>query len=151
MNLVNELPDWNFDQVKAVAKKQWNQELAKVDFEAEPDVMKIFYSALYHTLIAPSIFADVDGKYRGADGKIYMAEGFIPYTTFSLWDTYRAVHPLYTLIDNRVPDYINTLLTIYKQQGRMPVWHLAGNETDCMVGIHSVSYTHLTLPTTSRV
>lgn len=138
MNLVNELPDWNFDQVKAVAKKQWNQELAKVDFEAEPDVMKIFYSALYHTLIAPSIFADVDGKYRGADGKIYMAEGFIPYTTFSLWDTYRAVHPLYTLIDNRVPDYINTLLTIYKQQGRMPVWHLAGNETDCMVGIHSI-------------
>lgn len=137
-NINTELPDWDFDKIRDRAKKQWNKELSKIDIQATADVMKIFYTSLYHTLIAPSIFSDVDGKYRGADGKIYESEGYIPYSTFSLWDTYRAVHPLYTLIDNRVSDYVNTLLNIYEQQGRMPVWHLVGNETDCMVGVHSI-------------
>ncbi|MBC7617266.1 MAG: glycoside hydrolase family 92 protein, partial [Pedobacter sp.] len=95
-------------------------------------------TALYHTQIAPSIFSDANGDYRGADGKIYKAKDFTPYTVFSLWDTYRAVHPLYTLIDTKVADYANSLLAIEAQQGKMPVWHLVGNETGTMVGYHSI-------------
>lgn len=137
-NVMAELPDWNFNKVVDDARKQWNQALGVIDYHSDEKSMKIFYTSLYHTMIAPSVFNDVDGNYRGADGKIYKAEVFTPYTTFSLWDTYRAVHPLYTLIDSRVEDYVNTLLTIYDQQGKMPVWHLVGNETKCMVGLHSI-------------
>ncbi|MBB4037891.1 putative alpha-1,2-mannosidase, partial [Dysgonomonas hofstadii] len=94
-----------------------------------------FYTGLYHTMIAPSVFSDVNGDYRGADGKYHTSDGFTNYTTFSLWDTYRAAHPLMTLIHpEKVDDMINTMLHIYKQQGKLPVWHLMGCETDCMVG-----------------
>ncbi len=129
----------DFDAVQAKAYAKWNQCLGTIDFHAEDDAEKIFYTALYHTMISPSIFADVDGKYRGADSKIHKAvPGFTPYTIFSLWDTYRAVQPLNTLIDGKVADYVNSLLDIYDCQGTLPVWHLAGNETSCMVGVHSI-------------
>ncbi|MCC8188463.1 MAG: GH92 family glycosyl hydrolase [Bacteroides sp.] len=137
-NLYTELPGWDFETIAQHSNRQWNEALSVIDFRSDEETMKIFYTALYHTMIAPSLFADTDGHYRGADGKIHRAEGFTPYTVFSLWDTYRAVHPLYTLIDTRVEDYVNTLLTICEQQGELPVWHLVGNETHCMVGVHSI-------------
>lgn len=139
LNLNKEIDHWRFDEVRAAAKKKWNESLSVIDFHsADTSAAKIFYTSLFHTMIAPSLFADADGRYRGADGMIYQAVDFTPYTTFSLWDTYRAVHPLYTLIDRKVPDYVNSLLSIYDQQKTMPVWSLVGNETDCMVGRHSI-------------
>ncbi|MEQ7801142.1 GH92 family glycosyl hydrolase [Pedobacter sp. ASV1-7] len=138
-NLQNELPGWNFEDTKEKAVEKWNQSLSKYDFKAKDSLaVTKFYTALYHTQISPSVFNDVDGKYRGADGEIYMEKNFTPYTVFSLWDTYRAVHPLYTLTDTTVADYAKSLLAINTQQKRMPVWHLVGNETDCMVGTHSI-------------
>lgn len=138
-NLQTELPDWDFEDTKQKAVQKWNQSLSSYDFKAKDslDVVK-FYTALYHTQISPSVFNDVDGKYRGADGQIYTEKSFTPHTVFSLWDTYRAVHPLYTLTDTSVVDYAKSLLAINTQQKRMPVWHLVGNETDCMVGTHSI-------------
>jgi predicted alpha-1,2-mannosidase len=138
-NLQNELPGWDFEDTKEQAVEKWNQSLSKYDFKAKDSLaVTKFYTALYHTQISPSVFNDVDGKYRGADGKIYTEKNFTPYTVFSLWDTYRAVHPLYTLTDTSVADYAKSLLAINTQQKRMPVWHLVGNETDCMVGTHSI-------------
>jgi len=136
LNMAEELPGWNFEQVVVDADKAWNVELNKIKASSkEKSVMRIFYTALYHTMIAPSVFADVNGDYRGADGKSHSKDGFVNYTTFSLWDTYRAAHPLMTIIHpEKMPDIINTMLHIYKQQGKLPVWHLVGNETDCMVG-----------------
>jgi len=138
-NLSQEIPHWNFDELRTAARAKWNESLSTIDFQsADTAAVKIFYTSLYHTLIAPSLFSDVDGRYRGADGAIHQAKDFTPYTTFSLWDTYRAVHPLYTLIDKKVPDYVYTLLSLYDQQKSMPVWSLVGNETNCMVGRHSI-------------
>ena len=139
LNLREEMPNWNFEETKAKATKAWNNALSVFDFKSKDSAaVTQFYTALYHTQIAPSLFSDVDGSYRGADGKIYKASGFTPYTVFSLWDTYRAAHPLYTLTDNKVADYANSLLAINEQQGSMPVWHLVGNETGTMVGYHSI-------------
>ena len=102
--------------------------------------MKIFYTALYHTMIAPNLFMDVDGQFRGRDLQTHKAEGFTNYTVFSLWDTFRAAHPLYTIIEQkRTADFINTFLAQYDYGGRLPVWELAGNETDTMIGYHAVS------------
>ena len=139
-NLVAESDGRSFDTVCEMAKAKWNEALSEIEFESKDKVaMKIFYTALYHTKILPSLFVDTDGSYRGADGQVYNTNGaFTPYTVFSLWDTYRAVHPLYTLTDSRVSDFVNSLLTITEQQNRLPVWHLVGCETDCMVGMHSV-------------
>lgn len=137
-NLHAEATGMNFEAVQKKANTAWNKALSTIDFTAEPEVLETFYTALYHTLIVPSLFNDVDGKYRGADGEIHLSEGFTPYSVFSLWDTYRAVHPLYTLIDGRVADYVNTLLAINEQQHALPIWHLVGNETNCMVGVHSI-------------
>lgn len=128
----------DFENVKAEAKELWNDALGRIHFEADKESMKIFYTALYHTMISPSLFLDADNNYRGTDGKIHAAGNFIPYTVFSLWDTYRAVHPLYTLIDEKNADYVNSLLAITEEQGELPVWHLVGNETKCMVGVHSI-------------
>ena len=135
-NLEAELPGWDFDSVAASADKAWNEELSRVRIETgDESARRIFYTALYHTMIAPSVFSDVDGKYYGADHEIHESEGFTNYTTFSLWDTYRAAMPLATIIhQDRMPDLINTMLNIYDQQGKLPVWHLMGCETDCMVG-----------------
>ena len=129
-------PDWGFDRVVEYSNNLWNSALSAIKIETEnEDDTKIFYTALYHTMIAPSTFSDNDGSYRGADGKIYISEIRDKYTTFSLWDTYRAAMPLYSLINHSMyPDMINTMLTIYKEQGKLPVWHLHGCETNCMVG-----------------
>ena len=134
-NLQQELPGWNFASVVAKANADWNRELSKIAIKTQDERAKrIFYTALYHTMIAPSVFSDVNGEYRGADGKTHKG-AFTDYTTFSLWDTYRAAFPLMTLIQPEMQrDLAETMLHIFKQQGKLPVWHLMGNETDCMVG-----------------
>ena len=134
-NLKAELPGWNFRETVAEADKAWNDELGKITVDTEDDeVRTIFYTALFHTMTAPSVFSDVTGNYRGADGKVYKGD-FTNYTTFSLWDTYRAAHPLMTLIHpEKQKNMAETFLHIFEQQGKLPVWHLMGNETDCMVG-----------------
>ncbi|MEP7164024.1 MAG: GH92 family glycosyl hydrolase [Ferruginibacter sp.] len=139
-NLEREMPGWDFEEVKTNATKKWDAELAKIEVKStDIDKLKIFYTALYHTAIVPNINMDVDGQYRGRDDKIHTAEGFTYYSVFSLWDTYRGAHPLYTIIDRaRTLDYIKTFLAQYQQGGRLPVWELASCETDCMIGYHSV-------------
>ncbi len=134
-NLQQESPNWAFNTVVADAQKAWNKELGKIDIQTDnASDKRIFYTGLYHTMTAPSVFNDVNGEYRGANGKTYHGD-FTPYTTFSLWDTYRAAHPLMTLIHpKKQRDIAQTMLHIAQQQGRLPVWFLEGNETDCMVG-----------------
>ena len=132
-----ELSGWDFNKVIADAKDAWNEELGKVKINkcSDDNAKKIFYTALYHSMFAPSEFCDVNGDYYGADNKMHKGEGFKNYTTFSLWDTYRAAQPLMTILHpEKMSDIINTMITIYKQQGKLPVWHLMGCETDCMVG-----------------
>ena len=135
MNMMAEIPEWDFDAVAKAADEAWNAELSKVSIKtANADDRTVFYTALYHTMIAPSVFNDVNGEYRGSDGKVYQGD-FTNYTTLSLWDTYRAAHPLQTLIHReKQRDMAQTFLHIFEQQGKLPVWHLMGNETDCMVG-----------------
>jgi predicted alpha-1,2-mannosidase len=137
----SEITHWNFEKVKIQTKKLWNKELSKIKVSSQNNnKLIIFYTALYHTMVQPNIAQDLDRKYRGRDDQIHTAEGFDYYTVFSLWDTFRAAHPLYTLIDKkRTSDYINTFIKQYEQSGRLPVWELASNETDCMIGYHSVS------------
>lgn len=141
LNKTTELSGWNFRQAVVRADEAWNKELNKIRIETNDDkVKRIFYTALYHTMIAPSEFCDVNGDYYGADHRMHGDGGFINYTTFSLWDTYRAAHPLMSIIHpEKMSDIINTMLTIYKQQGKLPVWHLMGCETDCMVGNPGIS------------
>lgn len=136
LNLQTEIPAWDFDQVALDADRLWNKELSKIKVETPDETDKrIFYTALYHTMFAPSVFCDVNGDYRGADGEIYHDPDFTNYTTFSLWDTYRAAHPLATLIHpEKQHDLAQTMLNIFEKQGKLPVWHLMSNETDCMVG-----------------
>jgi predicted alpha-1,2-mannosidase len=136
LNLEAELPGWDFEATARQASAAWERELGKIKIKTGDETVKrVFYTALYHTMIAPSLFCDANGDYRGADGQVHTGEGFVNYTTFSLWDTYRAAHPLATIIHpGRVDDWINAMLAIYKQQGKLPVWHLVGCETDCMVG-----------------
>lgn len=140
-NMKAEMPKWNFEKAKAAAEKLWNKELNKIEItEKDKDKLTVFYTALYHTMMQPNIAMDVDGMYRGRDNEIHKAVGVDYYSVFSLWDTFRAAHPLYTLIDKkRTVDFINTFLKQYEQGGRLPVWELASNETDCMIGYHSVS------------
>ena len=135
-NMAAELPGWDFEAVASAADEAWNAELGRISVDtADETAKKIFYTALYHSMFAPATFCDVDGKYRGADGEIYENPGYTTYTTFSLWDTYRAAMPLYSIFQaERYPELINTMLSIYKEQGKLPVWHLHGCETDCMVG-----------------
>jgi len=137
----SEINGWDFNKVKTEAEKKWNSELSKIEVTSDNNDKKtVFYTALYHTMMQPNIAQDLDGKYRGRDNKIHVAEGFDYYSVFSLWDTFRAAHPLYTLIDKkRTSDFINTFLKQYEQGGRLPVWELASNETDCMIGYHSAS------------
>ena len=135
-NMEAELPDWNFKRTIAAAEKAWTQEFSKMEVASDDEAAKrTFYTALYHTMIAPSVFCDVNGDYRGADGQIHKGEGHTTYTTYSLWDTYRAAMPLMSIIQKeRMTDIINTMINICDEQGRLPVWHLWGCETDCMVG-----------------
>jgi predicted alpha-1,2-mannosidase len=139
-NLDAEIPAWNFNKLKSDAKAAWNKELSKIDIKGgTKDQQSVFYTALYHTMVVPNIYQDVDGQYRGTDEKVHKAEGFTNYTVFSLWDTYRAYHPLMTILNQkRTTDWINTFLHEYKNAGMLPVWELSGNETFCMIGYHSV-------------
>ncbi len=141
LNMQAELPEWDFDAVKKAADSSWNKELGKIEVTSSDNKkLQTFYTALYHTMIQPNVAMDVDSSYRGRDNKIHKAKDFTYYSVFSLWDTFRAAHPLYTIIDRkRTSDFIQTFLAQYKEGGRLPVWELASNETDCMIGYHSVS------------
>ena len=134
-NLQKEIPGWDFNAVVRQADEAWERQLSRVKIKTDDrDARTIFYTALYHTMVAPSVFSDVNGQYRGADLQVHKGD-FTNYTTLSLWDTYRAAHPLMTILHPELlGDLGETFLHIYKQQGKLPVWHLMGNETDCMVG-----------------
>jgi predicted alpha-1,2-mannosidase len=140
-NLMYELPHWNFEKVRGDAKSAWNKELSKIEVSGGTEAQTTnFYTALYHTMIAPNVFQDADRGYLGLDKQAHTATDFTNYTVFSLWDTFRAAHPLYTIIDQkRTADFINTFIKQYEQGGRLPVWELAANETDTMIGYHAVS------------
>jgi len=140
-NMLAEIPGWDFNKIKDIAKEAWNKELGKIEVEGgTSDQQTIFYTALYHSLLTPNLYMDVDGQYRGTDLKIHKAEGFDNYTVFSLWDTYRAEHPLFTIIEQkRTNDFINSFINEYKNGGMLPVWELSANETFCMIGYPSVS------------
>ncbi|EHQ24941.1 GH92 family glycosyl hydrolase [Mucilaginibacter paludis] len=136
LNIAAEIPGWDFEQVRSSADKAWNKQLQKVMIKTgDAGQLKIFYTALYHTMIAPSTFNDANGDYWGTDKQVHRKATFTNLTTFSLWDTYRAANPLYTLIQpERMSGIINSLLAIYQQQGRLPVWPLMANETNTMPG-----------------
>lgn len=140
-NVEDEIPGWNFNKVRKQAQNKWERELSKASIEDPSESHKrIFYTALYHAFIAPNLYTDANGQYRGHDGRVHKAENGEIYTVFSLWDTYRAAHPLFTLLQpERNVDFINSMLDIYEKGGLLPVWELAGNETDCMIGYHAVS------------
>lgn len=135
-NMQASLKGWDFDKTVANAEALWNKELSRIQIQTQnEEARKIFYTSLYHTMIAPSEFSDIDGSYRGADGKTYVDADHKTHTTFSLWDTYRAAMPLYSIVQPDVhEDLISSMLKIYEQQGKLPVWHLHGCETNCMVG-----------------
>ncbi len=139
-NIQVEIAGWDFESTYKKAKKSWNNELSKIDIETKNSADKTtFYTAFFHTMIAPALFNDANGDYRGADKKVHKNPGFETYTIFSLWDTYRAAHPLFTIVQpERVNDFVNTMLAIYDQQGKLPIWHLNGNETNTMVGYHAI-------------
>ncbi|HEY0876018.1 MAG TPA: GH92 family glycosyl hydrolase [Vicinamibacterales bacterium] len=139
-NLETELPHWDFEAVRGAADAAWEKELSKIRVTGGTRDQRVtFYTALYHAMLAPNVFMDVDGRYRGRDLRIHQAEGFTYYTVFSLWDTFRALHPLLTLIDReRTRDFVRTFLRQYEDGGRLPVWELAANETDTMIGYHAV-------------
>ncbi|HRD51445.1 MAG TPA: GH92 family glycosyl hydrolase, partial [Flavobacteriales bacterium] len=139
-NLEAEVPHWDFDKVRAEAEAAWNAKLNKIQVKGgTKEQQRAFYTALYHAYVAPYIFNDVDGQYRGMDGEVHKADHNV-YTVFSLWDTFRAQHPLMTVLEPEMTlDWIKTFLLHYQQGGRLPVWELWGNETDCMIGYHSVS------------
>lgn len=139
-NLEAEVLNKDFETVKAEAQSAWEKQLEKIVIESnDTDKKTNFYSALYHTMLAPQLYQDVDGRYRGMDLEIHKTTDFDYYSVFSLWDTYRAAHPLYTIIEqNRTNDFINTFLAKYDEGGIMPMWDLAGNYTDCMIGYHAV-------------
>ena len=135
MNLRREIRGWEFDKVRSDARTAWNKALSKIKIEAGETAKAIFYTALYHCMIAPSLFNDVDGSYRGSDDQVYEKADFDNYTTFSLWDTYRAEMPLLCIIEpERMDDMVETMLKICEQQGFLPIWHLMANETYCMPG-----------------
>lgn len=139
-NLAAEVPDDDFDKYLATTRKNWNEQLSKIEIKSEDrDEMVKFYTALYHSMLAPTIYGDVDGAYYGPDKKVHRADGWTNYSTFSLWDTYRAAHPLYTFIEpQRVNDMVKSFLAFYEQNGRLPVWNFYGSETDMIIGYHSV-------------
>ena len=139
-NLEAEIAGWDFEQIRLAARAKWQKALGRISVETGSDADKtVFYTALYHSLLAPTLWCDADGQYRGPDGAVHAGDDHQHYSTFSLWDTYRAAHPLYTIIEpQRVRDMIRTMLAFYKESGRLPIWTLADNETECMIGYHSV-------------
>jgi predicted alpha-1,2-mannosidase len=140
-NLENGIPGWDFERVREETRQVWNRILGKIRITGGDDSGKrIFYTALYHAMLVPNLFTDADGRYRGMDGAIYHAEGYRQYTVFSLWDTFRAAHPLFLLLEpRRSIDFIQSLMSHFRQGGELPMWELAGNDTRCMIGYHAVS------------
>jgi predicted alpha-1,2-mannosidase len=140
-NLQAEAPGWDFDRVRADAREAWRRALGAITVEGGSREQRVvFYTALYHALLQPNLFQDVDGRTRGMDGAVRRSDGYTRHTVFSLWDTFRAAHPLYTLIQRRrTVDFVRTFLDIFRESGRLPVWELAGNETDTMIGYHAAS------------
>lgn len=139
-NMKAEAPHDDFDKYLVAVKDAWNKELGAIEVEGDnKDDIVNFYTALYHSKLAPTIFSDVDGSYFGPDKKVHKADGWTNYGTFSLWDTFRAEHPLLTYTDpERVNDMVKSFIAFYEQNGRLPVWNLWGNETDMMIGYHAV-------------
>ncbi len=140
LNLKKEEISGGFDVYRKAAYEKWNRELSKIEIESQdPTILRTFYTALYHTMTAPTIASDVDGSYRGLDKEVHKDSTMVTYGTFSLWDTYRAAHPLYTYIcPDRVNDMVKSFINHYNEFGRLPVWSFYGNETDMMIGYHSV-------------
>lgn len=140
LNMEKEAPKDDFDYYYQQAVKKWDNQLGKIEVSSEDgDLKTIFYTALYHAMLAPTLYSDVDGKYFGPDGKIHQAEDWDNYSTFSLWDTFRASHPLFTYIEpERVNDMIECFLHFYEQSGALPLWNLYGWETNMMIGYHAV-------------
>lgn len=142
-NIQEEVPHWDFEKVKSQTQEQWNSELNRIQIKPlDQDEMINFYTAMYHAFLGPTVYMDVDGKYRGLDRNIYQAEDFVNYTSFSLWDTYRALHPLFNVIQpRRNADMITSMLEHQKQSvhGMLPIWSHYANENWCMIGYHSVS------------
>ncbi len=141
LNLDTEIAGWDFEAVKTAAEDEWNKELGKIAAKGgTADQQTVFYTALYHAMLSPNVYTDVNGEYRGTDLQVHKADGFTNYTVFSLWDTHRALHPLLSIIDRkRTLDFIKTFLQQYQHGGMLPVWELSGNETFCMIGYHSVA------------
>ncbi|MEM0517772.1 GH92 family glycosyl hydrolase [Aequorivita flava] len=139
-NLEAEIGNKTFQQIKSEAEAAWENQLEKIEIDTEnKDQKTIFYTALYHTMLAPNLYQDMDGRYRGMDLKIHQSNDFTNYTVFSLWDTYRATHPLYTIIEQeRTNHFINSLLAKHDEGGILPIWPLAANYTGCMIGYHAV-------------
>ena len=139
-NLEAEMSDWNFDNVRQQATDSWNRELNKIIVKGgSEEQRKVFYTAMYHACLQPYLAQDVDKRYRGSDLEIHSSDDFTYYTVFSLWDTYRAAHPLYTITQQkRTIDFIKTFLAQYSQNGYLPMWELSSNETRCMIGYHAV-------------
>jgi predicted alpha-1,2-mannosidase len=139
LNLDAEQDDFDFEGVKTKAQERWEEQLSRIKVKASPDNMIQFYTAMYHSNLTPTLFSDVNGEYKGAEGNIHTVADHARYTTFSLWDTYRALHPWLTLMHpEMVPEMINSMLVFYKEYGQLPVWNMLGNETDMMIGYHSV-------------
>jgi len=141
-NLAAEIPGWDFDAVRLAARNTWNEQLSRIRIESpNPQIRQTFYSALYHTMTAPTLYNDSDGSYRGADGAVHTNAAFQYYSTFSLWDTFRAEHPLLTLTQpERINDFIRSMLAFYQESPdhSLPMWPLASYETWCMIGYHSM-------------
>ena len=139
-NLDAEAPHNDFDKYLAAAKADWNKQLQRIQVVGGgADDQVNFYTALYHSMIAPTIYSDVDGKYYGPDKQVHQADGWVNYSTFSLWDTFRAAHPLFTYTEpERVGDMVQSFIAFYEQNGRLPVWNFWGSETDMMIGYHAV-------------
>ena len=140
-NLQAEMPDNDFDKCLASARKDWDEQLGKIEIECGNRNEKVkFYTALYHAMLAPTTYSDVDGAYYGPDKQVHRAEGWTNYSTFSLWDTFRAAHPLFTYVaPERVNDMVKSFIAFYEQNGRLPVWNMWGSETDMMMGYHAVA------------
>ncbi len=138
-NMEKEVPGWDFDEIVAQAGSAWEKMLSTIRIRGTEEQKKIFYTNLYHLFVTPSLHSDVDGFYKGADGNIQQAKGYDRYDTFSLWDTYRTAHPLYTILcPSKVGDMIGSFMAHYDETGRLPVWTMAGNETNMMIGYHAV-------------
>jgi predicted alpha-1,2-mannosidase len=140
-NLDAEIPDWGFDRVRRETRDKWNTELSKIEIEGSQAELETFYTSMYHAFLAPNLYEDISTEYRGLDHETHRAKGFTNYAVFSLWDTYRATHPLFALIQaDRDADMINSMLAHYDQsvEHLLPVWSLQGNETWCMIGYHAV-------------